>query len=160
MTKRLCRWLVGGDSIPAIQPIVLAGLGGALAIAAVARLHGYAGMPWLLGSFGASCVLLFGFPDAPFSKPRNVFGGHLLCTVIGLAFLTGVGPAWWSLSLAFAVALMLMLATRTVHPPAGSNPVIIFLLQPDWHFLLCPILAGLTLLWLVAQAFNRATRRI
>ena len=36
----------------------------------------------LLGSFGASCVLVFGFPDLPFSQPRNLVGGHVLSSLV------------------------------------------------------------------------------
>ena len=32
----------------------------------------------IMGSFGASCVLLFGFPKSPFSQPRNVILGHFI----------------------------------------------------------------------------------
>ncbi|MFR9014303.1 MAG: HPP family protein, partial [Desulfovibrio piger] len=30
----------------------------------------------LIGSFGASAVLLFAAPDSPLSRPRNLLGGH------------------------------------------------------------------------------------
>ncbi|MDD5461824.1 MAG: HPP family protein [Methylococcales bacterium] len=103
--------------------------------------------PLVLGSFGASCVLLFGFPDAVFSQPPNLIGGHVLCSLIGLGFLKFLGPDWWCMALAVGTALAAMLATRTVHPPAGSNPVIIFLTQPDWQFLWFPTLSG-ALVWL------------
>lgn len=158
--RSIARLLTGGSASPPMLPlghIALVGAGGALAIATVAVLGQLSGMPWLLGSFGASCVLLFGFPEAPFSQPRNLFLGHLLCSIIGLGFLTYVGSEWWSLSLAFGVSLMVMLVTRTVHPPAGSNPVIIFLTRPDWSFLVYPTLAGVLALWFLAFIFFRAT---
>jgi CBS-domain-containing membrane protein len=79
-------------SIPSKRQIALAWLGSTLGIAAVAALGQISNQPLILGSFGASCVLLFGFPDAPFSRPRNVIAGHLLCSVIGLIFLKFVGP--------------------------------------------------------------------
>jgi len=41
-----------------------------------------------------------------------------------------------------------------VHPPAGSNPVIVFLLQPGFDFLLTPTLLGVLLLLLTALVFN------
>ena len=49
-------------------------------------------------------------------------------------------------------------ATRTVHAPAGSNPVIVFLLQPSWSFLLFPTVVGALLLTAVALLYNNATR--
>ena len=143
-----------------IAQIALAWLGGSLAIAAVATLSLFSGLSWILGSFGASCVLLFGFPDAPFSQPRNLIAGHLLASTIGLSYFTLVGPEWWSMALAVGTALAVMMATRTVHPPAGSNPVIIFLTQPDWMFLLYPTLAGALVLLLIALCYLKLTRRI
>ena len=45
----------------------------------------------IMGSFGASCVLLFGFPKSPFSQPRNVILGHLISSLVGLLFLHFIG---------------------------------------------------------------------
>lgn len=159
MRRQITRWVTGADAIPPLGPIAWAGLGAAAAIACVAWLYQNEGSPWLLGSFGASCVLLFGFPEAPFSQTRNLFTGHLLCSLIGLMFLAWTGPVWWGLALALSTALMVMLLTRTVHPPAGSNPVIIFMTQPDWYFLLFPTLAGVILLWLAARLYAKTRRR-
>ena len=142
-----------GAALPARPPlraIALAWLGGALAIATVAL----AGQQWalslILGSFGASCVRVFGFPDVPFSQPRNVVVGHFLSSLIGLVFLQWAGPHWWAMALAVGTAIAVMMWTRTVHPPAGSNPVIIFLSQPTWDFLWFPTLTGAVVLVMVA----------
>lgn len=51
-----------------------------------------------------------------------------------------------------------MMLTRTVHPPAGSNPVIVFLALPGWDFLLYPTLSGSLLLIAVALVYNNASR--
>ncbi|MEE1949845.1 HPP family protein [Pseudomonas alcaligenes] len=142
------------------RQIALAWLGGALAIACVASTADWLSLSLLLGSFGASCVLVFGFPDLPFSQPRNLVGGHVLSSLVGLILLHGFGPQWWALALAVGTAIALMMATRTVHPPAGSNPVIIFLAQPGWDFLLFPTLTGALLLMLVALVYNNATRAV
>ena len=112
----------------------------------------------ILGSFGASCVLVFGFPDVPFSQPRNVVVGHFLSSLIGLVFLQWAGPHWWAMALAVGTAIAVMMWTRTVHPPAGSNPVIIFLAQPTWDFLWFPTLTGAVVLVMVALLYNNLTR--
>lgn len=142
------------------RQIALAWLGGALAIACVASTADWLSLSLLLDSFGSSCVLVFGFPDLPFSQPRNLVGGHVLSSLVGLILLHGGGPQWWALALAVGTAIALMMATRTVHPPAGSNPVIIFLAQPGWDFLLFPTLSGALLLMLVALAYNNVTRAV
>jgi CBS-domain-containing membrane protein len=145
--------------LPARLPagkIALAGLGAALAIGFVALLAARARQPLLLGSLGASCVFLFGLPEAPFSQPRNVIAGHFLSSFIGLAFLKAFGPHAWALGLALGTAIIVMFATRTVHAPAGSNPVIVFLAQPSWAFLVTPTLLGAIGVVLVALLYNNA----
>ncbi|GGK71632.1 HPP family protein [Amphritea balenae] len=152
-----------GDAAPLPAPhpvknILLAGLGGFIAIAVLAGLADSLETVLIMGSFGASCVLVFGFPDAPFSQPRNVVAGHCISTLTGLVFLMFFGPVWWSVALAVCVAIMLMMASRTVHPPAGSNPVIVFLLQPGWDYLVFPTFTGALLLVLVALLYNNLSR--
>lgn len=143
---------------PALKAVALAWLGAFLAIALVAALMQSTATPWVLGSFGASCVLLFAYPDVPFSQPRNAIGGHVISSLIGLAFLTALGPHWWVVALATATAIAAMMLTRTVHPPAGSNPVIVFLSQPGWSFLLFPTLLGIVVVVAVALVYNNVTR--
>ena len=72
--------------------VALAWLGGVLAIATIAQFGDGLSRPLILGSFGASCVLVFGFPDLPFSQPRNVVAGHFLSSLVGLSFLALFGP--------------------------------------------------------------------
>lgn len=152
-----------GDSaaLPPRAPskaVALAFLGGFLAIAIIALLAQSLHVTLVLGSFGASCVLVFGYPDVPFSQPRNVIVGHVLSTVIGLAFVHFCGPHWWSVALAVGSAIAAMMITRTVHPPSGSNPVIVFLMQPGWDFALFPTLSGAVILVLVALFYHNLTR--
>lgn len=149
---------MAAGAAPDYRNVALAWLGGVLAIAAIAQAGEHLSLSLILGSFGASCVLVFGFPDLPFSQPRNLVIGHGLSSLVGLLFLHLVGPHWWSLALAVGTAIAAMMLTRTVHPPAGSNPVIVFLAQPGWSFLLFPTLAGALLLLLVALVYNNLAR--
>lgn len=143
---------------PSVRSAALAWLGGFLAIAAVAILTDRLAIALVLGSFGASCVLVFGFPDVPFAQPRNVIVGHFLSSLIGLVFLSAFGPHWWSVAPAVGTAIAVMMLTRTVHPPAGSNPVIVFLAEPSWSFLLFPTLVGALVVIAVALVYNNVTR--
>jgi len=143
---------------PSNKSVALAWLGGVLAIAAVALLTDYLSVALVLGSFGASCVLVFGYPDVPFSQPRNVVTGHVISSLVGLVFLAIFGPHWWAVALAVGTAIALMMLTRTVHPPAGSNPVIVFLTQPAWSFLWFPTLVGALVVVAVALVYNNAIR--
>lgn len=145
---------------PAPDPrkVALAWLGGVLAITVLSSLGDWLHVSLILGSFGASCVLVFGFPEVPFSQPRSVVAGHFLSTLVGLLFLELLGSHGWSLALAVGTAIAAMMLTRTVHPPAGSNPVIVFLAQPGWGFLWFPTLSGAMLLVAVALIYNNLRR--
>jgi CBS-domain-containing membrane protein len=148
-------------TLPARLPvlkIVYGWLGSVLAIGLVGALTDSEHLPLVLGSFGASCVLVYGFPELPFSQPRHVFLGHLLSSAIGLAGLTMFGPWPASMALATATAVAAMMALRCVHPPAGSNPVIVYLTQPGWTFLAWPTALGALLLLAVALLFNNLGR--
>lgn len=140
------------------KSVALAWLGGAITIAACASLTTALSTMLVLGSFGASCVLVFGYPDVPFSQPRNVFFGHVFSSAIGLLGLQLFGPTWWGMAISVGTAIALMMLTRTVHPPAGSNPVIVFLSHPGWNFLLFPTAIGALVIVGVALLYNNATR--
>jgi LysM repeat protein len=161
LMKLLQKMKGDAQSLPPLAPtkgIALAGLGGVIAMSLLGLLGATTQTTLVLGSFGASCVLLFGFPDVPFSQPRNIVAGHFLSSLIGLAFLKLLGPSWWAMGLATGTAISVMMMTRTVHPPAGSNPVIVFLSQPSWEFLLFPTLIGASVLVPVGLLFHNSTR--
>lgn len=147
----------GGSPSPArasTQAIMLAWLGGFIAISILGYMTVSTHTALVLGSFGASCVLVFGFPESPFSQPRNVIGGHVLSSLVGLLFLHFLGPQWWSMALALATAISVMQITRTVHPPAGSNPLIVFLSAAGWDFLFTPTALGACVLVIFALGYN------
>lgn len=134
---------------------VLAGLGGMLAIGAIAGMTEATHWPLLMGSFGSSAVLVFGFPESGFSKPWRVVSAHVLCAALGLLCLHTLGPVWWAAALSVGLSVTAMLGLRLVHPPAGSNPLLIFALQPDWSFLLWPTLIGSVALVSCAWVWQR-----
>lgn len=113
----------------------------------------------LLGSFGASALLLFALPEAALSQPRAVVGGHLAASLIALGCLTLFGSPWWAVGVATGLSVAFMMFTRTVHPPAGSNAIIVFLAKPAGIPLVCSTLAGALLLVAIAIAYHRVTGR-
>lgn len=147
-----------GPHAPSLGHIALAWLGSLVAIGLIAFITERYDQLLLIGSFGASCVLVFGFPKSPLSQPRNLIGGHLLASFVGLAFLTLFGVHWWNTAIALATLIALMLYTRTGHPPGGANLVIIMMTQPDWRFLFDPTLVGAVIILLVGLAFNNIGR--
>ncbi len=112
-----------------------------------------------LGSFGSTTVLLFCFHENHFSQPRSIIGGHFVSTAVGLIALAVFGQTWWALGLAVALAAAVMMLTRTMHPPAGSNPIIVFLILPHWDFLFFPTLFGAIVLVSVGLVYHRSVGR-
>ncbi|OSM00220.1 putative HPP family protein [Magnetofaba australis IT-1] len=101
----------------------------------------------LIGSFGASAVLLYGVPDSPLAQPRNVLGGHLISGVVGVIVQQAIGgPLWLVAALAVSVAIMAMILTRTTHPPGGATALIAVMGSPDIEALgfLYPIVPAFT----------------
>ena len=139
--------------------IILATVGAAIAvIGGLSYLTHELEVMLLLGTFGASSLLVFAYPDSPFCQPRNVIIGHLIGAVAGLTFLQFCPFSWWCDALAVGTAIGVMKLTRTVHPPACSNPLIIFALKPSWTFLLFPTLAGAVLIVLFALFYHNLRR--
>ena len=138
--------------------IVLASLGAVVAVSALAWASRAQGLI-LLGSFGASALLLFALPEAPLSQPRSVLGGHLSASLIALACLACFGPEWWAVGLATGLGVGFMMAARMVHPPAASNAIIVFMTKPGAWLLVGSTLAGAAALVAIAVVYHRTTRR-
>ena len=144
---------------PNFKKMVLASLGAFLAGSVLGIFNNLYLHPVVMGSFGASIFLVMAVPDNPFSQPRHVIGGHLLASLIGLFFLHIIGEIWWSMAFALALSVLMMLVLKVPHPPAASNPIAIFLVSPDWLFLLAPTFLGSAIVVFTALLFNNLFRR-
>lgn len=121
----------------------------------------------MIGSLGASAVLLFGAPRSPLAQPRNLLGGHILSALVGVACWKLLHPyPWLAGALAVATAIALMHATRTLHPPGGATALIAVIGSRDVHdlgflFVLVPCTLGPLVLLAVALLVNNvpASRR-
>ena len=133
--------------------------GGVLAISLTGLLGRLVDAPLLIAPFGASSVLLFAAPDSTFAQPRNLVWGHLIASTVGLAVFWLAGVGLWQMALAVGAAIALMQLTRTAHPPAGADPLVIMLGGgASGTFLLFPVLAGVLSLLLIALVFNSVVR--
>ena len=111
--------------------------------------------PLLLASLGGTTAFLFGLTRAPAAQPRALLGGHLASAAIGIACYQTFGEATWVYALAVALALAFMLATRTLHPPAGANPLLMIASHAGWSALVQPVLLGIGVLMLAAALWSR-----
>jgi len=79
----------------------------------------------MLGSFGATAVLLFAATRSSLAQPRNLIGGHIISAIIGVAsFKLFHDHLWLAESFAVATAIGCMQVTRTLHPPGGATALI------------------------------------
>lgn len=111
--------------------------------------------PFLLASLGGSAVFLFGLTHAPAAQPRALLGGHCIGALVGIASFQTFGDALWVYALAQSVTLVTMLATRTLHPPAGANPILMVYVHASWSVLFSPVLLGVLVLFAVASVWSR-----
>lgn len=61
----------------------------------------------------------------------------------------------WVYALAQVLALSLMLVTKTVHPPAGANPILMIYAHAGWSALWQPVFVGATSLAVIAAIWSR-----
>lgn len=130
-------------------------IGGGLAIGLALFLIGPPQSPFLLASLGGTAVFLFGLTRAPAAQPRALFGGHLGGALIGIVCYQWLGDALTTYVVALGLTLVFMLLTRTVHPPAGANPLIMVSVHAGWSALLQPVLLGVATLVAVAVVWSR-----
>jgi len=79
----------------------------------------------VIGSFGASAVLIYGAIKSPLAQPRNLIGGHIISAIIGVTcYKVFPSQMWLASSLAVATAIAIMHATKTLHPPGGATALI------------------------------------
>lgn len=129
--------------------------GAVVAVTLALSISGPPATPFLLASLGGTTVFLFGLTQAPAAQPRAVFGGHLGAAFVGILCYQAFGDHLWVYGLAQAAALVLMLATKTVHPPAGANPLLMVHVHAGWQALWNPIFVGIAVLALVAVVWSR-----
>ena len=136
------------------------------------------GFPLVIGSFGASAVLVFGAFRSPLAQPRNVIGGHVISALVGVTIhqlmqlhqlaqlhqLLGGGYEAISISLAVSLAIGLMHMTGTLHPPGGATAFIAVtggegIYKLGYWYVLSPCLAGSVLMILIALGVNNMRPR-
>ena len=93
--------------------------------------------------------------------PKNVLLGHLLCAFVGILFVTLFKISqdrtifFLAMSLAVGIAVMLMMALKITHPPAGGNTIVVMLTQDSFQFLIFPIMDGAITIIIGGVIYNR-----
>lgn len=147
-----------------IEEIAWSWIGAFLGIAAVAcinfNLLSQGDLVMIIGSFGASAVLIYGAIKSPLAQPRNLIGGHMLSAIIGVAsYQLFYFSPWLASSIAVATAIAVMHATKTLHPPGGATALIAVIGSQKIHalgyfYVIVPAGIGAVVMLLVALIVN------
>ncbi len=114
---------------------------------------------WLIPPFGASMVLVMAVHESPLAHPKNVLFGHIISACSGVFIYSIVGFSFLSVGLGVGLAIFLMMTTKTVHPPAGANPIIAILGAKGLDFIIMPVAAGAFFIVLFAIIYNKLLKR-
>ena len=159
------RGLEAPPSRARLSHVVWSGIGAFLGIYLISVLNQYIFINsvdtiFLVGSFGASAVLIYAVPQAELSQPRNLIGGHILSAFIGITVYKYVPMEISILSaLAVSLSIVLMHFTRTLHPPGGATALIAVIVSSQIHelgymFVMTPIATGTLILLIIALVVN------
>ncbi|MBF0136208.1 MAG: HPP family protein [Magnetococcales bacterium] len=173
MNKYFQKMLGSGTSTNPVPPkeMFWSWLGSFLGISLVGYLHQNLFSPHdlilIVGSFGASAVLIYSAIDSPLAQPRNLLGGHVISGIIGVFVYQYFGyTPWLAGALAVSLAIVAMQLTRTLHPPGGATALIAVIGSEQIHaqgylYALIPAGLGALLMLLVALLVNNipASRR-
>ena len=156
----------GGQSPPKVGlfEVLWSWIGSFFGIAVVALTHykilDQIGLTLIIGSFGASAVLIYGAIRSPLAQPRNLLGGHILSAVIGVtAFQVLGGQPWLAAALAVSTSIAVMHLTKTLHPPGGATALIAVIGGDSVHnlgylYVLMPAALGAIVMLIIALIVN------
>ncbi|MCP3875129.1 MAG: HPP family protein [Desulfobacteraceae bacterium] len=119
---------------------------------------------FIIGSFGASAVLIYGAITSPLAQPRNLVGGHVLSAIVGvIAYKLFYPFPWFASAFAVATAIALMHATKTLHPPGGATALIAVIGSEKIHalgflYVFIPVGVGAIIMLTVALIVNNIAK--
>ena len=99
-------------------------------------------------------VLVMAVYDSPLAHPKNVFFGHVISAISGVLIYAIFGISFWSIGLGVGLAIFFMMATNTIHPPAGANPIVAILGAKGIGFIIMPVAVGAFFIVLFSIIYN------
>lgn len=118
---------------------------------------------FLIGSFAASSVLIFGAFQSPLAQPRNLVGGHFISALLGVSIYQLLPDIIWLTGpLAVGLSIVAMQITKTLHPPGGATALIAVtgsakIKALGYLYVLFPVLTGAITLLIISLIFNNLT---
>ena len=89
----------------------------------------------------------------------NIFFGHTLSALSGVAVYAFMGSSFLSIGVAIGLAIFIMIVTKTIHPPAGGNPIIAVMGSQSYDFIFIPVALGALIIILFSLIYNKSLRR-
>lgn len=161
----VARWWAADEHPASHREKLISALGGFIGILLVfwvsGRVLDWHGAALVIGSMGASAVLLFAVPHGSLSQPWPVIGGHLLSAAVGVACARWLADPLFAAPLAVALSIAAMYYLRCLHPPGGATALVAVVGGPQIHalgygFLLEPLLVNVLVLVVAAVLINYA----
>jgi len=146
--------MLSGHRVKLLE-ILWSALGATIAVTLALMVTGDHSSPFLLFSLGGSTVFLFALTDTESAQPRALFGGHLGGAAIGVLCYQIFGAGLWVSVAAVVLTMVFMIVTRTIHPPAGANPLLMVHHHAGIFSLVNPVGVGVFSLFLVAILWSR-----
>lgn len=122
------------------------------------------GDTWLMvGSMGASAVLLFAVPHGQLSQPWAASGGQLISAAVGVTCAIWIPMSVLAAATAVSLAVLAMHYARCVHPPGGATALIAVIGGPSIHalgyrYIVEPVMINALTILAMAFAFNNLFR--
>ena len=166
-TYRKTRYILYKETLIDFKEHFWAFLGSCVGIGIIAYLQSnalpHSDVVYLIGSFGASSVLVYGVIQSPLAQPRNLVGGHLVSAIIGVTVQKFAPDVLWiAAPLAVSISIVMMQVTKTLHPPGGATALIAVtgsaqIKDLGYWYVISPVLNGALILLLTALIFNNVT---
>jgi CBS domain-containing membrane protein len=165
-TMRMARYVIYKETLIDYHEHIWTFIGSFVGIASIGFLNSQilsvSDNLFLVGSFGATSVLIYGVINSPLAQPRNLIGGHVLSAIIGVTVSLLVKEVWFAAALAVSLSIVVMQITKTLHPPGGATALIAIIGSDKvkslgYLYVISPILSGVFILLIVALFFNNIT---
>lgn len=119
----------------------------------------------LVAPLGATAFLLMAVPNSPLAQPYSAFMGNLIAGIVGMGLAHLDLPLPLASALALGITVLLMMVTRSMHPPSAALALAAVMNAAGTRDLgliypLVPVALDTSLLILAAIAFNHLTGRV
>ncbi len=117
----------------------------------------------LVAAVGATAVIIFSMPHSPMAQPWSVFGGYLVAVIVALAVIAVTPNVMLGISISLALVVLLMIAFKCVHPPAGAIAIFVVTQTPKnaeeaWELIAGILLVAISIV-IAAALFNKLLGR-